>query len=326
MSGADPRRALLLGMRVPDAFRARLERHYDVLGPYGMKFADAVAALAREDRERVAVIVAYGTTQITRETLDMLTALGLICCLGSGYEGTDLAAANARGIAVTHNVGANASAVADLAIGLLIASVRGIASGDAFVRRGAWAPGTRPKDARGLTGRRAGVWGLGAIGGKIARRCEALEMEVGYHGRAPHDGVRYPYFATLPDLARWADVLMIAVRAGPENRHAVDAGVLAALGADGHVVNITRGSVIDEATLVRALADRTIAGAGLDVFEREPEVPAALRALDNVVMTPHLGGQATEAQEAMREAALANVEAWTARGAVLTPVPGSRCT
>jgi lactate dehydrogenase-like 2-hydroxyacid dehydrogenase len=323
VSGA--RRAVLLAMRVPDAFRARLERHFDVLGPYGMRLGDAVAALPRADAERVDVVLAYGQSQAPRALLDALPSLGLYCCLGSGYEGVDLEAANARGIAVTHNVGANASAVADLAVGLMIASLRGIASGDAFVRRGEWSPGHRPAEVRGLTGRRVGVWGLGAIGGRIARRCEALEMAVGYHGRAPRDGVAYPYFGTLLELARWADVLMIAVRAVPANRHAVDAAMLAALGADGHVVNVTRGSVIDEAALARALADGTIAGAGLDVFEREPDVPAALRTLPNVVMTPHVGGNATDAQEAMREGALANVEAWVAGRTVLTPVPGSRC-
>jgi lactate dehydrogenase-like 2-hydroxyacid dehydrogenase len=155
---------------------------------------------------------------------------------------------------------------------------------------------------------------------KIALRCEALETEVAYHGRAPHAGVRWPFHATLLDLARWADVLMIAVRAGPGNRHAVDARVLAALGSDGHVVNITRGSVIDEAALVRALADGTIAGAGLDVFEHEPAVPDELRALPNVVMTPHLGGAAHEAKDAMLEATWRNLESFAARGTVVQPV------
>jgi glyoxylate reductase len=314
----------MLAVPVPDAFRVRLARHYDVLGPYDMRLGDAVDALPREDRERVAVLLGFGNARVSAELMDRLAALGLVCCLGSGYEGVDVAAAGERGIAVSHNVGPNAAAVADLAIGLMIASIRGIVSGDAFVRRGAWTRGQRPDDRRGLTGRRVGVFGLGAIGAKIASRCEALEMDVGYHGRAPHAGVRYPYHATLVDLARWADVLMIAVRAGPHNRHAVDAAVLAALGADGHVVNVTRGSIIDEAALARALADRTIAGAGLDVFEREPEVPESLKRLDNVVLTPHLGGAAHEAQDAMREAALANVEAYAARGAALTPVPESR--
>jgi lactate dehydrogenase-like 2-hydroxyacid dehydrogenase len=231
MSGNSARPALLLALDVPDAFRARLSTLYDVLGPYDARFEDAVAALPRRDAGRVAVIVAYGTTRTTPAVIDALPALGLVCCVGSGYEGVDLDAARARGIAVANSVGANASAVADLAVGLLIASVRGIAAGDAFVRRGDWARGHRPDDRRGLTGRKVGVYGLGAIGLKIAQRCEAFETEVAYHGRKPHAGTRYPFHASLLDLAHWADVLMIAVRAGPENRHAVDARVLGALGA-----------------------------------------------------------------------------------------------
>jgi len=320
VNSASARPALLLTIGAPDEFRARLSTHYDVLGPFDARFGDAVAALPRRDAERIAVIVAYGTTKVTPDVIDALPALALVCCVGSGYEGVDLVAARARGIAVANSVGSNASAVADLAVGLMIASVRGIAAGDAFVRRGDWARGKRPGDVRGLTGRKVGVFGLGAIGMKIAQRCEAFEMEVAYHGRAPHAGVRWPFHATLLDLARWADVLMIAVRAGPANRHAVDARVLAALGSDGHVVNITRGSVIDEAAMVRALSDGTIAGAGLDVFEREPAVPDELRALPNVVMTPHLGGAADEAQDAMREATWRNLEAFATRGAPVQAV------
>ena len=320
MSGASARPALLLALGVPDAFRRRLAAHYDVLGPFDGRFGETVAALPRRDAQRVAAIVAYGTTRVTPAVIDALPALALICCVGSGYEGIDLGAAQARGIAVANSVGSNASAVADLAVGLMIASIRGIAAGDAFVRRGDWSRGKRPPEVRGLTGRKVGVFGLGAIGTKIAQRCAAFETEVAYHGRAPHAGAAYPVHATLLDLARWADVLMIAVRAGPDNRHAVDAGVLAALGRDGHVVNITRGSVIDEAALVRALADGTIAGAGLDVFEHEPAVPDELRALPNVVMTPHLGGAADEAQDAMRETTWRNIEAFVTRGAVVHPV------
>jgi glyoxylate reductase len=321
VSDPSARRALLLALEVPDAFRARLSTLYDVLGPYDARLGEAVAAMARPDTARIAAIVMYGNTKVTRATIDALPALALVCCVGSGYEGVDLDAAHARGIAVAHSPGANASAVADLAVGLMIASVRGIAAGDAFVRRGDWSRGHRPGDRRGLTGRKVGVYGLGAIGMKIAQRCEALETEVAYHGRARHDGVRYAYHASLVDLARWADVLMIAVRAGPANHHAVDAQVLAALGRDGHVVNVTRGSVVDEAALARALADGTIAGAGLDVFEHEPSVPEALRMLPNVVLTPHLGGAAHEAQDAMREAAWRNVQAFATGGAVVHPVP-----
>jgi lactate dehydrogenase-like 2-hydroxyacid dehydrogenase len=291
-----------------------------VLGPFDARFGDAVAALPRRDAERIAVIVAYGTTKVTPDVIDALPALALVCCVGSGYEGVDLVAARARGIAVANSVGSNASPVADLAVGLLIASVRGIAAGDAFVRRGDWARGQRPGDVRGLTGRKVGVFGLGAIGIKIAQRCEAFEIEVAYHGRAPHAGVRWsvPCDAPRPRaLGRRPDDRRARGTRQPPRGRCPRAGRAR---SDGHVVNITRGSVIDEAALVRALADGTIAGAGLDVFEHEPAVPDELRALPNVVMTPHLGGAADEAQDAMREATWRNLEAFATRGAPVQPV------
>ena len=151
----------------------------------------------------------------------------------------------------------------------------------------------------------------------------AFETEVGYHNRRPRSDVPYRYFDSLHALATWADALVIAVRAGPENRHAVDADVLAALGAAGHVVNISRGSVIDEAALIRALRDGVIAGAGLDVYEHEPAVPAELLALPNAVLTPHIAGGTTEAQSAMQDMVFANVEAFFRGGIVRNPVPGT---
>lgn len=315
--------AVLVGVRVAEAFRERLAARLDVLAPLGARFPAVVAALSRAEAERVRVVVAYGTSEVTAEAMAALPSLQIVCCIGSGYEGVDLAAARERGIVVTNSPGANAASVADLAVGLLLASVRRIAEGDAYVRRGDWGDRESRRDmqVRGLTGRKVGVWGLGAIGAKIASRCEAFEMAVAYHGRAPHAGARYPYHASLVGLASWADVLMIAVRAGPENRHAVDARVLAALGRQGHVVNITRGSVIDEPALIAALRDGGIAGAGLDVFDREPDVPAELRALRNVVLTPHVGGNTDEAQAAMQDAVIANLDAFLAGRPVPTPVP-----
>lgn len=166
-----------------------------------------------------------------------------------------------------------------------------------------------------------GIYGLGAIGEKIARRAVACEMEVAYHNRKPRPDVPYPYHASLPELAAWADVLMIAVRADATNRHAVDAGVLTALGADGHVVNIARGSVIDDEALIAALRDGAIAGAGLDVFEHEPAVPEALCAMRNIALTPHIGGDTNEARAAMSTMVLANLDACFAGRPVPNPVP-----
>ena len=238
----------------------------------------------------------------------------------------DLEAAVARGIAVTHSPGANADSVADVALGLLIASVRRFAQGRALLDAGQWqgnAARAMPL-VRGLGGSRVGIYGLGAIGGRVARRVEACGASVGYHGRHARAEVAYPYFATLRALAEWADALVVTVRADAGNRHAVDAALLDALGPDGHVVNVARGSVIDEAALIAALSQGRLAGAGLDVFEHEPAVPAALRALPNVVLTPHLGGGTLEAQGAMQALVLRNLAAFFAGEALPTPVTATR--
>jgi hydroxypyruvate reductase len=312
MSAAAARPAVLLAARLPEAFVRRLAERHDVLGPLPPPFPASVAALARADAERVRVVITMGTVDTSRAALAQLPSVALVCCLGSGYEGVDLAAAHERGIVVTHSPGANASAVADLALGLLIASVRRLPDANAFLRRGDWSGNyaKRMPLVRGLTGRKVGIYGLGAIGEKIARRAEAFEMEIAYHNRHRRSDVDYPYHATLPELARWADVLVISVRAGPANRHAVDAAVLAALGPEGHVVNIARGSVIDEAALIAALRDGTIAGAGLDVYEQEPKLAAGLATLENVVLLPHIGSASYTTRGKMAEMAARNVIAF----------------
>src|SRR5436190_1514873 len=160
-------------------------------------------------------------------------------------------------------------------------------------------------------GRRIGVYGMGEIGRKIAARVASFETEVGYFSRSRHD-VPYQYFPTLEALAEWCSVLMIAVRAGSDTHHAVDADILKKLGKDGYVVNISRGSVIDQKALVTALTDQTIAGAGLDVYAREPHAPDALTALPNVVLSPHIGGHTLESHVAMQNCVMANLEAYFA--------------
>ncbi|MFO1397883.1 MAG: 2-hydroxyacid dehydrogenase [Burkholderiales bacterium] len=322
------RPVVLLGAALAPAFAARLAERFAVLGPLPPPFAASVSALARDDAARVRAVVTMGGIDTSRAAIAALPQLGLICCVGSGYEGVDLAAARERGIAVTHSPAANASAVADLATGLMIASVRRFSEGQAFLRSGAWSGNyaRRMPIVRGLTGRRVGIFGLGAIGERIARRALALEMEVGYHNRRPRDDVDYPYFPSLPALAAWADVLVVSVRASAATHHAVDAGVLAALGAEGHVVNVARGSVVDQAALVAALAAGTLAGAGLDVYEHEPDVPAELRALPNVVLLPHVGGATHEAQAAMQDMVWANLDAFFAGRPVVTPAPMTGAT
>ena len=268
--------------------------------------------------------VTMGTVATTREAMELFPALGLVCCIGSGFEGVDLAAARARGIRVAHSPGANAGSVADVAVGLMIASVRGFRAAELRLRRGEWEGNAAQRLApcRGLAGRRLGIFGMGAIGREIAGRARAFGMQIGYHNRHRRDGVDAVYFASLAALADWCDVLVVAVRASDSTRHAVDAAILAALGPDGHVINIARGSVIDEAALIEALARGTIGGAGLDVYEHEPRVPAALLALPNVVVLPHIGGASEDAQTAMQAMVIANLDAYFAGEPVPTPVPG----
>ena len=317
--------SILLGMRVPDQFVQALAQRGRVLGPPTASLPEFVAAMPAAERANVRALVTMGTVGATDAIMAILPALGIISCLGSGFESVDLAAARARRIVATHSPSANASAVADLALGLMIASVRRMFDANAFLHRGEWKGNAsrRMPAVRGLTGRRVGIYGLGAIGERIALRVAAFEMEVAYHNRRPRTDVPYAYHATLLDLATWADVLIVAVRADDTNRHAVNAAVLAALGPQGHVVNIARGAVIDEAALIVALANGGIEGAGLDVFEHEPDVPAALLALPNVALTPHIGGTSIEAQAAMQALVLANLDAFLAGQPVLTPAAGS---
>jgi glyoxylate reductase len=317
--------ALLAAVGFPPSFLAGLAARYPVLGPFAQPVAAALREMPAHVRASIRALVTMGSARTGADLLEPLPALGLIAVTGSGYEGVDLAAAGARGIAVTHSPGASADSVADVALGLLIASIRRFSAGRVLIDSGDWAGNaarTFPV-VRGLTGRRVGIYGLGLIGAKIARRIAACDATIGYHSRRARSDVGYRYFDTLHALAEWAEALVIAVRADASNRHAVDGGVLRALGPDAHVVNIARGSVIDEAALIAALRDGGLAGAGLDVYEHEPQVPDELRALANVVLTPHIGGGTLEAQAATQAMVLANLAAFFAGAPLPTPVPGS---
>jgi hydroxypyruvate reductase len=243
-----------------------------------------------------------------------LPRLGAIICYGTGYDGVDLKAAAARNIAVGHSPGSNASSVADMALALTLASVRRLLVADGYIRDGSWAalkPSPLMRAPSGMGGRKVGVYGMGEIGRRIAARVAAFESEVGYFSRSRHD-VPHRYFESLEALADWCSVLIIAVRAGPETHHIVNADIFKRLGEDGHVVNIARGSVIDQKALAAALTDKTIAGAGLDVFAKEPQVPDELTALPNVVLAPHVGGHTQEGHVAMQDCVIANLEAFFA--------------
>ena len=268
--------------------------------------------------EPIRAVITNGTSGIDAATLNILPDLEIICSFSAGYEKVDVGAARSRGIAVTHGPGVNAASAADHAIGLMIACGRGIVWRDRLVRDGEWA--VARSLAPTVSGKRLGIIGLGAVGAEIARRASAFDMSIAYHNRR-RAAVEYDYVETVAALAAWSDYLMVSCPGGEETRRIVDVDVLNALGPTGHVVNIARGSVIDTMPLIAGLENQTIAGAALDVFEDEPAVPAALKRLDNVVLSPHVGGFTPEAFRAGFELLRDNLRAHFAGRSLPTPVP-----
>lgn len=232
----------------------------------------------------------------------------------------DLDAAAAAGIVVSNTPGVLDDCVADTAIGLMIDVARRFSASDRYVRSGQWPNGAYPLGAR-FSGRKLGIVGLGHIGHAIAKRAVAFDCEIRYMQRHPLADVPYAFEPDLVALARWADFLAIAVAGGESTRGLVSRKVLDALGPQGFVVNVARGSVIDEAALVEALRDGRLGGAGLDVYEREPQVPAELLGRDDVVLLPHVGSATAETRTAMAELTAANLVAFVRTGALLTPIP-----
>jgi len=297
---------VLVFSRFAKSMLARFGERFELLETGG-KPANEIFSAA--DLKDVRALLTMGGQPLGRETLDLLPSLGAIVCYGTGYDGVDLKAAAERNIVIGNSPAANASAVADLAMTLLLALMRRLLPADAYLRSGGWS-GAKPspllKPPRGMTGAKVGVYGMGEIGRKIAARVASFETEVAYHSRSRHD-VPYRHVGDLGELVDWCDVLLIAVRAGPDTEHIIDGAMLKRLGADGVLVNISRGSVIDQHALIAALADKTIAGAGLDVFEQEPYAPDALSEFQNVVLTPHIGGHTLDAHVAMQDCVLANL-------------------
>ncbi|RCL28365.1 hydroxyacid dehydrogenase [Pseudomonas sp. AFG_SD02_1510_Pfu_092] len=262
-------------------------------------------------------VLTRGPLGLTASEIDALPKLQIICVIGAGYEQVDLAAAAARGITVTNGAGANADAVADHTLALLLALLRDIPRADASTRRGEWNRVISPS----VSGKRLGILGLGAVGLAIAKRAHlGFDMPVSYHSRTPRQGTPYTWYDSPLRLAEAVDILVVATPGGASTRHLVDAQVLAALGAEGYLVNIARASVVDTQALVAALGDGQLAGAALDVFDDEPAVPDALKALGNTVLTPHVAGQSPAAARDTVALVLRNLQAFFAGEAVLTPV------
>jgi lactate dehydrogenase-like 2-hydroxyacid dehydrogenase len=311
---------------------------YDVLMPAeGMsEIGDAVAARARPHRlwraadpeamlARIApdiraIVSATHPPRIDDAFMARFPKLELISSFGVGYDHIDAAAAARRGIIVTHTPGVLDAETADTAMALTLNATRRYPQAERYLREGRWTEAPFPLTAS-LRGRIMGILGLGRIGREIARRARAFGVEVVYHGRKPQDDAPYLYYPTLLGMAKACDILMVSAPGGPETRNIVDRAVLEALGPDGVLVNIARGTLVDEAALIEALRNGTILAAGLDVFAREPHVPEGLLRLDNVVLTPHVGSASVTTRLAMAKLVVDNLLSWMDGKGPLTPVP-----
>jgi lactate dehydrogenase-like 2-hydroxyacid dehydrogenase len=261
-----------------------------------------------------------GESVIPGALLAQLPALKVVSIFGVGYDGVDVATALARGVPVTHTPGVLTDDVADLALGLVLSVARQIPLADQHVRQGRWPQGALPL-GRKVSGARMGIVGLGRIGQAIARRALAFGMSVAYTARSEKKDAEFAFYPSAAALAAQVDFLVVITPGGAGTRHLINAEVLQALGPQGYLVNVARGSVVDEAALVQALADGTIAGAALDVYADEPHVPPALWAMKQVVLTPHMASATHQTRQAMADLALANMRAGTAGQPLLTPVP-----
>ncbi len=281
--------------------------------------AERPDSLVAEVGPRIRAVVATGEKGASAELIDKLPALEIVACFGVGVDATDRPACARRNIPITNTPDVLTEDVADQGLALMLAALRGIVRNDRYVREGRWQEGSAPLTVR-ARGKKVGVLGLGRIGKAFARRVEALGMTVSYFGRRRQAEVAYPYYDDLVAMARDVDVLVLTCPGGAETRGLVNAAVLEALGPEGWLVNVARGSVCDEPALVDALVNRRVAGASLDVFVDEPNVPEVLFGLDNVVLQPHAASATTETRDAMAQLVVDNLAAHFAGKPLLTPV------
>jgi lactate dehydrogenase-like 2-hydroxyacid dehydrogenase len=279
---------------------------------------DALLASVKDVR---AMAVSAPVEPINEALLARLPRLEIIASFGVGYDHVDAAAAAKRGIIVTHTPDVLTEEVADTALGLLLCTVRELPQAERYLRAGKWLQGEYPLTEASLRDRTVGLVGMGRIGRAIARRLEAFGVPVVYHTRRPRPEFAYRHYPDLIEMARAVDILLVIVPGGAATRNLIDAKVLEALGPDGILINMARGSVVDEPALIAALTHGTIMSAGLDVFAKEPHVPKELIAVENVVLFPHLGSASVFTRAKMDQLVVDNILAWAAGKAPLTPVP-----
>ena len=299
--------------------RCRIVGHMDNPTPTPKDIPPGTAAT-------VQAIVSTGSVGLSAAMMEALPRLSLFCCYGTGYERVDIEAARKRNIMVTHGADANAPDVAELALGILLASTRRLVRADKMIRRGEWKQRipNRFGAIAGLTGGKVGILGLGAIGLEFAKRIKGFDVEIGYCNRNKRGDVDFQYFPNVMALASWCDYLIVCLRSDASNKHIINADVLKALGPRGHVVNISRGWAVDEAALADALRNNVIEGAALDVFDEEPYTGTELLELDTLVMTPHFGGGTQHAQSRMTALVCQNLDNHFAGKPVVSPLPELR--
>ncbi|MCT7657979.1 2-hydroxyacid dehydrogenase [Mycobacterium deserti] len=274
-----------------------------------------------EHGDEVTVVVTSGRTGVNAELMEALPNLGAVVNFGVGYDTTDVEAAGRRGIGVSNTPDVLTDCVADTAVGLMIDTLRRFSASDRYVRQGRWPVDGNYPLTRQVSNTRVGIVGLGRIGGAIAKRLTAFGCAISYHNRRPVADSPYTYVSSPLELARGVDVLIVAAAGGAGTRKLIDGKVIDALGADGYLVNIARGSVVDEDALVDALTDGRLAGAGLDVFVDEPQVPHQLLEMDNVVLLPHVASGTVQTRAAMEDLTLRNLDKFLQTGELITPVP-----
>lgn len=283
--------------------------------------ADDAQAFIAEHAARIRGVATGGGTsgRIDAALIDALPALEIVSSFGVGYDHVDAAHAGAKGVVVTNTPDVLTDEVADLALGLLLATLRRLPQADRYLREGRWLEKPFPLSPT-LRGRKIGILGYGRIGKAIAKRLDAFDVEVVYHGRREQPGAPHRYYADLEEMARAVDTLVVITPGGTGTEKLVDARILKALGPEGVLVNVARGSVVDEAALVAALRDGTILSAGLDVFEKEPQVPQELIDMEHVVLLPHVGSASVHTRNAMAQLVVDNLVAWFSGKPPLTPV------
>lgn len=308
---------ILLGSPLPTPLIERLRQHYSLVNS-----RDLTPSARSARAEEFSVLLVDGETTVSAEQISALPRLKLIAVFGVGYERVDVMAAKDFGVRVTHTPDVLTDDVADLAIGLMIATARQLGGAQRFIERGDWTRGNYPW-TRNFSGARLGILGLGRIGRAIALRAAAFRMTIGYHSRHRHDDVNAQFFSTPQALAEYCDFLVVCTNGGAETCSLVDASVLAALGREGILINIARGTVVDEEALVTAIEQETIAGAGLDVFYHEPHVPESLLGRDNVMVTPHMASATHSTRQKMADLVFDNIAAYYANLPLPTPVAES---